>query len=109
MGWQRDRPQEILYATNWRVMLGVKHNVFKYAHGHPFFRYYWRRIKRFDERTGMLTAGIPLSIIMVATITVATVIIDRQMELRDMRQRTISQREANLEEEHEALREFLKG
>mmetsp|Transcript_24532 Transcript_24532/g.38469 ORF Transcript_24532/g.38469 Transcript_24532/m.38469 type:complete len:117 (+) Transcript_24532:136-486(+) len=90
-------------------MLGVKHSVFKYAHGHPLLRHCWRRMQRFDQQTGLLTAGMPLTIIMFATISVTTVIIDRQLELRDMRVRTVSQREQNLEEEHKAMREFLKG
>eukprot|EP00405_Crypthecodinium_cohnii_P010220 CAMPEP_0206429964 /NCGR_PEP_ID=MMETSP0324_2-20121206/6543_1 /ASSEMBLY_ACC=CAM_ASM_000836 /TAXON_ID=2866 /ORGANISM="Crypthecodinium cohnii, Strain Seligo" /LENGTH=65 /DNA_ID=CAMNT_0053895723 /DNA_START=256 /DNA_END=451 /DNA_ORIENTATION=+ len=46
---------------------------------------------------------------MIVTIAAATIMIDRQFELRDMRARTISKREASLEEEHEAMREFLKG
>eukprot|EP00441_Pelagodinium_beii_P042531 CAMPEP_0197649746 /NCGR_PEP_ID=MMETSP1338-20131121/29587_1 /TAXON_ID=43686 ORGANISM="Pelagodinium beii, Strain RCC1491" /NCGR_SAMPLE_ID=MMETSP1338 /ASSEMBLY_ACC=CAM_ASM_000754 /LENGTH=64 /DNA_ID=CAMNT_0043224009 /DNA_START=157 /DNA_END=348 /DNA_ORIENTATION=- len=46
---------------------------------------------------------------MAATITVTTIIIDKQFELRDMRARSISRREASLEEEHQAMREFLKG
>mmetsp|Transcript_44877 Transcript_44877/g.83882 ORF Transcript_44877/g.83882 Transcript_44877/m.83882 type:complete len:117 (-) Transcript_44877:76-426(-) len=90
-------------------MLGVRYDVFKRAHGHPLARYAWRRIKRFDERTGMLTAGLPLGVTLLATITVSTIILDRQLELRDLRQRTITQRELSLEQEHEALREFLKG
>eukprot|EP00927_Polykrikos_kofoidii_P076039 TRINITY_DN72727_c0_g1_i1.p1 TRINITY_DN72727_c0_g1~~TRINITY_DN72727_c0_g1_i1.p1 ORF type:complete len:116 (+),score=18.12 TRINITY_DN72727_c0_g1_i1:107-454(+) len=90
-------------------MLGLRHDVFKRATGNPFIRYWWRRTLRFDRQTGLLSAGIPLAVTMVATITVATVILDRQFELRDMRQRTISRNEATLEEEHKALRDFLKG
>mmetsp|Transcript_84480 Transcript_84480/g.176798 ORF Transcript_84480/g.176798 Transcript_84480/m.176798 type:complete len:109 (-) Transcript_84480:46-372(-) len=90
-------------------MLGVRHDVFKRAQSHPWIRYWWRRSVRFDKRTGMLSAGIPLSITMIVTIAAATIMIDRQFELRDMRARTISKREASLEEEHEAMREFLKG
>ncbi|OLP85616.1 hypothetical protein AK812_SmicGene33377 [Symbiodinium microadriaticum] len=62
-------------------MLGIKYDVFKRAQSFPFVRYWWRRALRFDER----------------------------FELRDLRARTISQREATLEEEHRAMREFLKG
>ncbi|CAE7453221.1 unnamed protein product, partial [Symbiodinium microadriaticum] len=90
-------------------MLGIKYDVFKRAQSFPFVRYWWRRALRFDERTGMLTAGIPLTIALFASITVTTIILDRQFELRDLRARTISQREATLEEEHRAMREFLKG
>mmetsp|Transcript_36519 Transcript_36519/g.97264 ORF Transcript_36519/g.97264 Transcript_36519/m.97264 type:complete len:114 (-) Transcript_36519:426-767(-) len=90
-------------------MLGVNHNVFRKAQSHPWARYYWRRLLRFDRQSGMLTAGIPLTLTMLVTITVSTVILDRQFELRDMRQRTLSFREASLEEEHAAMREFLKG
>ena len=57
----------------------------------------------------MLTAGLPLAVTMVASITVSTIILDRQFELRDMRARSMSLREATLEEEHKAMREFLKG
>eukprot|EP00443_Scrippsiella_acuminata_P026064 CAMPEP_0115310126 /NCGR_PEP_ID=MMETSP0270-20121206/74633_1 /TAXON_ID=71861 /ORGANISM="Scrippsiella trochoidea, Strain CCMP3099" /LENGTH=66 /DNA_ID=CAMNT_0002728865 /DNA_START=93 /DNA_END=293 /DNA_ORIENTATION=- len=46
---------------------------------------------------------------MVVTITLSTIMIDRQFELRDLRARTLSHREASLEEEHRAMREFLKG
>ncbi|CAE8590370.1 unnamed protein product [Polarella glacialis] len=90
-------------------MLGIKFDLFKRAQSFPLFTFWWRRMKRFDERTGMLTAGIPLTVTLFATITVTTIILDRQFELRDMRARSISRREANLEEEHKAMREFLKG
>eukprot|EP00411_Alexandrium_monilatum_P075601 CAMPEP_0175559384 /NCGR_PEP_ID=MMETSP0096-20121207/36373_1 /TAXON_ID=311494 /ORGANISM="Alexandrium monilatum, Strain CCMP3105" /LENGTH=120 /DNA_ID=CAMNT_0016862583 /DNA_START=15 /DNA_END=378 /DNA_ORIENTATION=- len=90
-------------------MLGVKYNVFRRAQSHPWARYYWRRMLRFDDQTGMVTAGFPLAITMLATITVSTIILDRQLELRDLRARTLSQHEASLEEEHQAMREFLKG
>eukprot|EP00928_Gymnodinium_smaydae_P084816 TRINITY_DN68099_c0_g1_i1.p3 TRINITY_DN68099_c0_g1~~TRINITY_DN68099_c0_g1_i1.p3 ORF type:complete len:118 (+),score=22.09 TRINITY_DN68099_c0_g1_i1:92-445(+) len=89
-------------------MLGVRHEVFSRAQRHPLLRYWWRRTLRFDKQTGMLTAGIPLAVTMVATIAVSTVILDRQLELRDMRQRTLSQREQSLEDEQRALRTFLK-
>mmetsp|Transcript_74118 Transcript_74118/g.171924 ORF Transcript_74118/g.171924 Transcript_74118/m.171924 type:complete len:109 (+) Transcript_74118:36-362(+) len=90
-------------------MLGVKYNVFRRAQSHPKVRFMWRRMLRFDEQTGMLTAGMPLAVTMVAMIAVSTVILDRQLELRDLRARSLSQREASLEEEHQAMREFLKG
>jgi len=90
-------------------MLGVRYEVFRKAQNNRYLRYWWRRALRFDERTAMLSAGFPLAITMVASITVSTVIIDRQFELRYLRQQTLSQREASLEEEHAAMREFLKG
>merc|ERR1740121_1213941 len=90
-------------------MLGVKFNVFRQAQALPIVRYYYRRIKRFDEQTGMISAGLPLAVTMLATLTVSTVILDRQLELRDMRERSISAREASLEQEHQAMRDFLKG
>merc|ERR1719217_2025902 len=88
-------------------MLGVRVNVFNKNLGNSLLKYWWRRIKHWDERTGMISAAIPLSITMVAGITVSTIILDRQFELRDLRQRSISHREATLEQEHQALREFL--
>eukprot|EP00929_Paragymnodinium_shiwhaense_P112502 TRINITY_DN80761_c0_g1_i1.p1 TRINITY_DN80761_c0_g1~~TRINITY_DN80761_c0_g1_i1.p1 ORF type:complete len:121 (-),score=19.04 TRINITY_DN80761_c0_g1_i1:103-465(-) len=90
-------------------MLGVKHEVFQRALGNRWLRYYWRRIVRFDKNNGLLSAGMPLAVTMAAMLTVTTVVLDRQYELRDLRARSMSRHEANLEEEHQALREFLKG
>merc|ERR1719436_2262449 len=90
-------------------MLGIRYDVFRRAQSHRLFRFYYRRVKRFDEQTGLLSAGLPLAVTMLATLTVSTVILDRQLELRDMRARSISAREASLEQEHQAMREFLKG
>mmetsp|Transcript_97597 Transcript_97597/g.119545 ORF Transcript_97597/g.119545 Transcript_97597/m.119545 type:complete len:109 (-) Transcript_97597:161-487(-) len=90
-------------------MLGIKYNVFRKAQSFPLLRYWYRRAVRFDERSGMLTAGLPLLVTLFAAITVTTIILDRQLEMRDMRARSISKREATLEEEHQAMREFLKG
>mmetsp|Transcript_86976 Transcript_86976/g.246256 ORF Transcript_86976/g.246256 Transcript_86976/m.246256 type:complete len:110 (-) Transcript_86976:208-537(-) len=89
-------------------MLGIKFDVFRRTQN-PFIRYWWRRVQRFEERTGMLTAGLPLAVTMIASLTVSTIILDRQFELRDMRARSMSLREATLEEEHKAMQEFLKG
>mmetsp|Transcript_75914 Transcript_75914/g.167533 ORF Transcript_75914/g.167533 Transcript_75914/m.167533 type:complete len:109 (-) Transcript_75914:161-487(-) len=90
-------------------MLGIKYNVFRKAQSFPLLRYWYRRAVRFDERSGLLTAGLPLTVTLFAAITVTTIILDRQLEMRDMRARSISRREATLEEEHRAMREFLKG
>lgn len=90
-------------------MLGIKHDIFRKAQSNWWIRYWWRRTVRFERQTGLLTAGLPLTVIMVATLGLTTVILDRQFEIRDMRQRSLSAREASLEQEHEALREFLKG
>jgi hypothetical protein len=63
---------------------------------------------RFDARTGLLTAGLPLGIMMVTMITVGTIIIDKQFELRDMRVQSITNRELQNEREHKIMTKLLK-
>mmetsp|Transcript_22876 Transcript_22876/g.45065 ORF Transcript_22876/g.45065 Transcript_22876/m.45065 type:complete len:131 (+) Transcript_22876:83-475(+) len=65
------------------------------------------RMQRFDHRTGLLSSGIPLFIIMASSTAVMTLMMDRQFELRDLRVRSIGQREMALQEEHDNLMRFL--
>ncbi|CAK9108315.1 Hypothetical protein SCF082_LOCUS50384 [Durusdinium trenchii] len=90
-------------------MLGIKYDIFRKAQSFPLLRFWYRRAVRFDERSGLLTAGLPLLVTLFAAISVTTTILDRQFEMRDMRARSVSRREQSLEEEHQAMREFLKG
>ena len=85
-------------------MLGVKFNVFRQA---TWLENLFLRAKKYDYRTGMLTAGLP----MFATITVlwgvSIVIMDQQLEMAHKRLQTVTQRELTLQQEHESLKKFL--
>lgn len=51
------------------AMLGIRYDVFRKAQSFPLLRYWYRRACRFDERTGIITAGLPLTVTLFAAIT----------------------------------------
>lgn len=65
------------------------------------------RMQKFDKRTSYISSGIPLFIILTATVSVTTLVMDKQFELRDYRVRSLGVREMVLEEENRKLAEFL--
>jgi len=87
-------------------MLGIKYNIF--SRPKTTFDYVLHRLTRFDSRTGLLSAGLPLAIMMGTMITVGTIVIDKQFELRDMRIKSMTNRELQNEREHKMMEKFLR-
>ncbi|CEM06723.1 unnamed protein product [Vitrella brassicaformis CCMP3155] len=71
------------------------------------YKYSRKRAKRFDKRTGLLSAGVPSLVMLFVATAAGVVVIDRQFEIRDLRVRSIGQRELSLQEEHDRMVKFL--
>ncbi|BAM40305.1 conserved hypothetical protein [Theileria orientalis strain Shintoku] len=70
------------------------------------FRFY-RKLKRFDKRSGFFTLGVPSLIVMMGIIVTGTFIVDKQLEVKYLREQSLSKRELTLKEEHEEMLKML--
>lgn len=74
--------------------------------GCKYSRYKFR-VLRFDRRTGFFSAGLPMTLLLVSTIAAGTLIIDKQMEVRYWRRQSLSERELQIQDQHQQLMRFL--
>jgi len=86
-------------------MFGIKYQIFSRSKTRLDFVVH--RLRRFDSRTGMLSAGLPLTVIMTALIGVSTIIIDKQFEMRTTRGKTVTDREMQNEREDRMMEAVL--
>jgi len=69
---------------------------------------YWKnRLQRFDNKTGFISATMPLTVIMTVMIAAGTLMIDKQFEVRNTRSKTLSERELQHEREHKIVENML--
>ena len=75
---------------------------------HPLVVRASRKFWKYDEKTGLFSAALPLGVIMVAGIMTTTLIMDRQWEFRDNRSKSLTNREFEQEEERKAMEAAFK-
>lgn len=68
---------------------------------------FYRRLKRFDRRSGFFTLGVPSLVVMMSIIVTGTFLVDKQLEVKYLREQSVTKRELTLREEHEQMLRML--
>ncbi|CDR94089.1 hypothetical protein, conserved [Babesia bigemina] len=69
----------------------------------------FRRLQRFDKRSGFFTIGGPTLLVLFTVLVAGTVIVDKQLECKFARASSLSKRELTLREEHDEMLKMLSA
>ncbi|AFZ79530.1 uncharacterized protein BEWA_023790 [Theileria equi strain WA] len=69
---------------------------------------FFRRLRRFNKRSGFFTFGFPCLLIMSSLIVTGTFIVDKQLEVKYNREQSVGKREQSLREEHDEMIRMLQ-